>query len=115
MTTHCATDCTGIEIGDGNHSGCECLGAADCDCPNHPSSEKPGHCRVPMWWGDGMPAGLCGEPAFGPGIRVQWDCGRKFERDVFMACPQHGGPPLPEKLSPAPAAPLPSEVERLRK
>ncbi len=31
----CPEGCTGIDLGDGNTSGCECLGEK-CDCPNHP-------------------------------------------------------------------------------
>lgn len=39
----CPRGCTGIDLGDGNHSGCECHGSI-CDCPQHPRpapQEKP--------------------------------------------------------------------------
>jgi hypothetical protein len=32
----CPPGCRGIEIGDGNSSGCECPGDG-CDCPQHPA------------------------------------------------------------------------------
>lgn len=41
----CSPDCTGVEVGDGTHSGCACFQlfsdkqldlVAKCDCPQHP-------------------------------------------------------------------------------
>lgn len=40
----CPSGCKGIDIGDGNSSGCACKGdGAPCDCPNHKveTTEKP--------------------------------------------------------------------------
>ena len=94
----CAVDCKGILLsGDpytGDWSGCSCASGLlangqpqpagyRCDCPQHPTLDKPGRCQKAMWWGDGAPAGLCGEPAFGP-------CAT-----LVMACERHGGPGAP--------------------
>ena len=55
-----------------------------------------GKCRVPMWWGCGMPAGHCGEPAHGPQLprEVLWQ--KRGIRDPAFChgpcCPEHGGP-----------------------
>jgi hypothetical protein len=32
----CPIGCEGIDLGDGNYSGCACVGER-CDCPNHPA------------------------------------------------------------------------------
>jgi hypothetical protein len=33
---NCPAGCKGIDLGNGDFSGCRCLGHAGCDCPNHP-------------------------------------------------------------------------------
>ena len=41
----CPPGCPGIDLGDGNSSGCECTGEG-CDCPNHaPPDASPGQGR----------------------------------------------------------------------
>lgn len=54
-----------------------------------------GKCRVPMWMG-GLPAGFCGEQAFGHQLpaRVLWN-DRNIDRPAHChghCCPMHGGP-----------------------
>lgn len=54
-------------------------------------AKGPGWCHKAMWWGNGMPAGCCDEPAYGP-TRVGWE-----GTPLPWACPGHGGPPdVPE-------------------
>jgi hypothetical protein len=36
----CPKGCLGIDLGNGDHSGCKCNGPG-CDCPNHPGAEPP--------------------------------------------------------------------------
>lgn len=69
---------------------------------SEPTILPEGHCRCPLWM-DGLPAGLCGEPAWGeyipgPTFRDGWTgevrrLDGKF-RGFFsgLACPKHGGP-----------------------
>lgn len=56
-------------------------------------AKGPGWCEVPMWWGTGMPAGCCDEPAYGPTAKNDplIRCGERLPRT--WACPAHGGPP----------------------
>lgn len=56
-----------------------------------------GKCRVPMWMA-GMPAGFCGEEAFGPQLPIEVLASeRGWRRDdrpycAGPCCPSHGGP-----------------------
>jgi hypothetical protein len=36
----CPKGCLGIDLGNGDHSGCKCDGPG-CDCPNHPGAAPP--------------------------------------------------------------------------
>jgi len=71
-------------------------------------ADVPGKCSVPMWWGDGMPAGACGKPAYGkrPPCRQYRDgwTGRLYREDgrfngyvPDLACEMHGGPKAPDR------------------
>lgn len=65
-------------------------------------SEKPaewegGKCRRPMWMYPGIPAGFCGEPAFGPQLPEDgFYAMRGYRREMGYCfgpcCPAHGGP-----------------------
>lgn len=52
-------------------------------------------CRKAMWWGTGAPAGLCGEPAYGPERYSQKD-DRTWTMPELARCPLHGGPTIEE-------------------
>lgn len=52
-------------------------------------------CQQAMWWGYGAPAGVCGEPAYGPASHMRtdpkyWTCAE------IARCPKHGGPSIDE-------------------
>jgi hypothetical protein len=65
-------------------------------------------CKKAMWDGFGMPAGLCGNPAYGDNSARLKETETDYEypnnrRSKFtpltMACPRHGGPDDPAILS----------------
>lgn len=58
-------------------------------------SKYPMSCEAPMWWGAGMPAGTCGQSAYGveKHMRMRMPVERKIAR-----CSVHGGPTLSEVL-----------------
>lgn len=56
-----------------------------------------GKCCTPMWVYPGVPAGLCGEPAFGPQLPVEaFYAINGYRREMGYCfgpcCPAHGGP-----------------------
>lgn len=60
---------------------------------------KQGRCRVAMWMG-GLPAGLCGEAAYGHQLpeRVLWATRSMLHVPLCVGhcCPKHGGPQADE-------------------
>lgn len=60
-----------------------------------PAPWEVGMCRVPMWMG-GMPAGLCGETAYGHQYPQAYLYETRSQRDSPFCsghcCPAHGGP-----------------------
>lgn len=61
-----------------------------------PTPWEPSRCRVPMWWGYGAPAGLCGETAFGHQLPRALLAETRGHSDWPYCnghcCPMHGGP-----------------------
>ncbi len=65
-------------------------------------NDRVGKCSVPMWSGDGLPAGFCDEPAYGtppPGRTLRSGDGSRYREDGLyagyapaLACLGHGGP-----------------------
>lgn len=87
-----------------------------------------GRCSVPMWM-NGLPAGFCDEPAYGPQTKQYLDGFKyrdpRYNRPAFasaLACHCHGGPTLAESIAgriairfdgpPSPDFPRFIEVER---
>jgi len=52
-------------------------------------------CRHAMWWGDGTPAGLCDEPAYGPEATMR-DRDEYWLLAEIARCPKHFGPTVEE-------------------
>jgi hypothetical protein len=67
-----------------------------------------GKCSVPMWM-QGVPAGFCGEPAYGKPLPAKWyqrRDGTRFRGDggyegyvPYLACVGHGGPKKEQALN----------------
>lgn len=65
---------------------------ATCGTHHKELTNGVGKCSRPMWWGNGLPAGFCDEPAYGPADHKKTDL-----YVPFLACPRHGGPNKPQQ------------------